>query len=285
MKTDRLQDALGMIRDDYVLDAHSGKKTNSAVWRRWGTLAACLCLAAVCAFGVPRLLHRETAPALHPDGTPVVEPGADPVKPDPDPAKPGTNPDLPEPLYDWPVIYNEVDSMPDAEAHYVSIAGRALTETELDALLPIRGGDLLKLERSYAYFGGYGLDEPGGHIYPEDAKLDSVELDYVDPNRGCSVRIGMWPAGQTSLFSWASQFNPKEYQATNFGSDQETLFLTLFQCEDTVWTYLTCGDVSYYVSADKAFRDGIGDNFYHVVLGLLRSDNNSPDLSILVPNP
>ncbi len=278
MKTDRLQDALGAVRDDYVLDAHSERKTNHKAWQRWGTLAACLCLAAVCAIGVPKLLHRETGPALQPDDKPIVEPGADPVKPDPDPAEP-------RPHYDWPVIYNEVDSMPDAEAHYISIAGRALTETELDALLPIRGGDLLKLERSYAYFGGYGLDEPGGHIYPEDAKLDSVELVFVDPVRGYSVRIGMWPAGQTSLFSWASQFDPKEYQATNFGSDQETLFLTLFQCEDTVWTYLTCGDVSYYVSADKAFRDGIGDNFYHVVLGLLRSDNNSPDLSIIVPNP
>ncbi len=284
MKTDRLQDALGMIRDDYVLDAHDERKVNSRAWRRWGTLAACLCLIAVCAIGVPKLLHRDAPPT---EDTPAAQPGPQPVNPgtDPQPVNPGTNPDLPEPLYDWPVIYNEVDSMPDAEAHYFSIADRALTETELDALLPIRGGDLLKLERSYAYFGGYGLDEPGGHIYPEDAKLDSVELDFVDSVRGYSVRIGMWPAGQTSLFSWAAQFDPEGMQATNFGSDHETRFLTLYECGETVWTYLTCGDVSYYVSADKAFRDGIGDNFYHVVLALLRSANNSPDLSIIVPNP
>lgn len=288
MKTDRLQDALGMIRDDYVLDAHDERRTDKKIWRRWGTLAACLCLAAVCAIGVPKLLHRGT-PA-NPQQPPVkpyapdigqytpVDPGTDPAPvpgPDDNPIPiPG-----PQTSYDWPVIYNEVDTMPDA-AHYVAIANRALTEAEKDAVIPACLGSL-KLENAYANFDG-PLYEDGR--LDEDARLDSVELRFTDPDRGYEVRVGLWPAGQTSLFSWAAQFNPAGTQATNFDSDQDPLFLSLFRYEDAVWTYFTVDGVSYYVGADAAFRDGISDSFYQLVLALLRTDD-TPDLSILVPNP
>lgn len=275
MKTDRLQDALGMIRDDYVLDAHSERRTDKKIWRRWGTLAACLCLAAVCAIGVPKLLNHQI-PALQPNDTPIVEPSADPVTP-------GTDPAAPQSHGDWPVVYNQVDTMPDG-SHYVSLASRPLTDAECAAMIPESLTSWLKLEIAHACFGGYGLDEPGGYIYPEDARLDCVELHLVETSTGHTVRIGMWPAGQTSLFSWAAQFDPEGTQATNFGSDDETRFLTLFQCGDAVWTYFTAGGVSYYVGADAAFRDGVGDNFYSLVLALLR-DSDTPDLSILVPNP
>ena len=273
MKTDRLQDALGMIRDDYVLDAHDERKVNSRAWRRWGTLAACLCLAAVCAFGVPRLLHRETAPALHPDGTPVVEPGADPVKPDPDPAGPGTNPDLPEPLYDWPVIYNQVTDDP-AVAAYFSLAGRPMTEEERDAVIPEKLHVWLRLKSADPLF--IGASDENGHI-DGCGKLDCIELWFVEPNSGREILVGMWPADHLSWFSWASQYDPNDYEATHFAAGD----VTLFQNGDAVWTYFTCGDVSYYVGAGAAAKD----DFYGAVSAILDSDNNSPDLSILVPNP
>ena len=275
MKTERLQDALALVREDYVLDAHSEKKTMKKPWLRWGALAACLCLIAVCAFGVPKLLHRETTPTPRPGDTPISEPGPEPVTPGTDPIDPA----VPQPHGDWPVIYNEVDTMPDV-ANYVAIAGRALTEAEEEAVIPACL-DSLKLENAYANFGGSKYED--GRLF-ENARLDSVELRLTDPYRGYEVHVGLWSAGQNSIFEWAAQFNPEGTQATNFGSDDETRFLTLFRCEDAVWTYFTADGVSYYVGADAAFRDGIGDNFYNMVLALLRSEK-TPDLSILVPNP
>ncbi|MBQ2061901.1 MAG: hypothetical protein II458_04425 [Oscillospiraceae bacterium] len=297
MKTDRLQDALGAVRDDYILDAHSEKKTVKKPWLRWGTLAACLCLAAVCAFGLPKLLNRGTtpdpvkpyapdigqytpvepgpddqAPVPGPDDQPIPIPG-----PEPDPPGPGTVIiDDPQPVepQDWQALFNQVDTAPDG-SHYVSLTGRPVTEAELNALIPEGLPSWLKLESAYANFVG-SSDEPGGHIYPEDARLDSVELQLLEPNSGRKVRIGIWPAGQTSVFSWAAQFDPTEYEATSFAAGD----VTLFQCEESVWTYFTCGDVSYSVGAEASAKD----EFCRVVSDILMSVE-TPDLSIIVPNP
>ncbi len=290
MKSDRLQDALGMVRDDYVLDAHSEKKTRT--WRRWGTLAACLCLAAVCVIGVPKLLNRENPkPGLKEDSPapgdvqePVPYPGPEGPAPWPGgvagPNWPFNEPDPVEPHGDWPVIYNQVDAMPDG-THYFSLAGRPLTDTECPAVIPEILASWLTLESATANFCG-AFDENGR--LQEDARLDSVELRFTDPDRGCAAHVGFWPADRTSIFAWAAQFNPGGTQETNFGSDHDTRFLTLYECEDTVWTYFTCGDVSYCVSAEKEFRDGVEDNFYRLVLALLHSEK-TPDFSFLVPNP
>lgn len=59
MKSDKLQDAIGEIRDDYIADADIkviGKR-NTAI--RWGALAACVCLAVV---GVLKLNDRSDIP-------------------------------------------------------------------------------------------------------------------------------------------------------------------------------------------------------------------------------
>ena len=60
MKTEVLQDALELIRDDYILDAHAGPAVRKKPWLRWGALAACLCILA--AVAAPRLLHKAPTP-------------------------------------------------------------------------------------------------------------------------------------------------------------------------------------------------------------------------------
>ncbi|MBQ6116714.1 MAG: hypothetical protein IJL08_05235 [Oscillospiraceae bacterium] len=276
MKSDRLQDALGMVREDYVLDAHGEKKRNKSPWRTWGTLAACLCLAAVCAVGVPGLLHNK-APVPEPQPTVTVpQPTTDPGPEGPAPV-PGNvvapwwpRDDPRNSSGDWPVIYNEVDTMPDG-CFYCALAGRNLTEEEFAALIP---GGLDWPAVGWANFLGVRYED--GRL-DENAQLDSVEMSLNEPGSGCFFRIAMWPAGQTSVYSWASQFDPMDYEATHVGSDDGSASVTLFRCGDRSWTSFTCGDVSYYVYTDSP-------NLYGVVNAIFRSEK-TPDLSIIVPNP
>ena len=55
MKTDQLQDAIGGVRDPYILDAHgtTAARKRGLVWKRAAAIAACVCLC-VCA-AVPAL--------------------------------------------------------------------------------------------------------------------------------------------------------------------------------------------------------------------------------------
>lgn len=275
MKSDRIQDTLGMVRDDYILDAHEERKTNNRAWRRWGALAACLCLVAVCAVGVPKLLNREMPAPELPDMT-----GLEPEGPAPGPGDmvgpnwPFNEADPVGPHGDWPVIYNEVDSLPDA-CCYFPLAGRLLTDAERDALVPLSESDLSWLTPTDGTANFDGVMYEDGRLQ-EDARLDSVELWLYAPSSDCSFRIGMWPAGQTSVYGWASQFDPMDYEATHIGGDDEETSVTLFRCGDYSWTYFTCGDVSYFVYA--------AEGIYGVVNAIFRSDK-TPDLSIIVPNP
>ena len=64
MKSDKLQDAIGEIRDDFIADADTktAKKKNRIV--QWGAMAACLCLAII---GVMSLNNRPDTPQVSPN--------------------------------------------------------------------------------------------------------------------------------------------------------------------------------------------------------------------------
>ena len=55
MKTDKLQDAIGGVRDQYILDAHekTASRKRGIVWKKVVAIAACICIC-VCA-AVPAL--------------------------------------------------------------------------------------------------------------------------------------------------------------------------------------------------------------------------------------
>ena len=78
MTSEALMEALGSVRDDYVQDAHSERRTGRRP--RWAALAACLCLILVGAYVAPRLLGNVPPPEPAP---PVSDPGtvgpADPL--------------------------------------------------------------------------------------------------------------------------------------------------------------------------------------------------------------
>ncbi len=289
MKSDRLQDALGMVRDDYVLDAHSEKKTRT--WRRWGTLAACLCLIAVCAFGLPKLLHRETNP----------EP-ANPYAPDisqTTPTAPGT--DSTDPMTVPCINFNDVEAMPHiVNSNGVSMVTKRLTETELSAVIPNRLAPWWDPQAVYAVY--YGSRPEGEDEYAIGGReLESVVLKLVDTrenglrNGGFNgeVTVTMRPAGQPVHYDVV--FEPDEVSSTVFfeldGADPEKdvpVEVVLYRYRDEAGTYFftvfTHGGVDYYVSAYGQDEEYAGAALYDVVSDLIYS-TAPQDLTILMPNP
>ena len=85
LNMDKLQDALGEIRDDFLLDADAAPVKKADPRRRWGALAACLCLIAAGALALWRHPGGAALPvpapavcgtAAEPSTMPVPRPGS-----------------------------------------------------------------------------------------------------------------------------------------------------------------------------------------------------------------
>lgn len=56
MRSDKLQDAIGEVRDDFIQDADLVPAKKIKPWQKWGAMAACICLIAAAAVSAPRLI-------------------------------------------------------------------------------------------------------------------------------------------------------------------------------------------------------------------------------------
>ena len=52
MRSDKLNDAIGEIRDDFIIDSEVSGKNRA--WVKWAAMAACLCLVVAGAFGISK---------------------------------------------------------------------------------------------------------------------------------------------------------------------------------------------------------------------------------------
>ncbi len=259
MKADLLQDALGEIRDDFVLEAHGGPAVRKRTWRRWGSLAACLCLLAVCAFGLPKLLHQK-APTPEPK-PPVSDPGHGSItEPDPQPV---------DPLGDWPVVYNQATAVPDEGKMSFCMFSEKLTEEERAAIVPDGLPDWLELRGAAALYCGW-----------EEGVLNCVELSLVNPHTGDRLEVCICPPGQRPISD--EIIIPVDTVPTSIdGRD-----VILCQYGGMLWTDFSAGGVDYCVSASGQTEelDRIKEDFFMLVVSLIRSDT-SPELERLQFHP
>ena len=59
MKKEKLYEAIGDINENYVNEAHlTARKTARPIWRKWGAMAACLCLVVVGALTISNLKNE-----------------------------------------------------------------------------------------------------------------------------------------------------------------------------------------------------------------------------------
>ena len=144
MSKDRVVDSLGRIDDDMIQSVEAlRQKRKRPEWKKWGAMAACLCLIVACAFAIPRITNPSPGyvPIPNPDGTiqrveppdvypshPILRPGDEGYI---DPA-PTLNPQTP-----WTIHYNEVSSIIAANRAFIKGSfTEPLNDTELSALLP-----------------------------------------------------------------------------------------------------------------------------------------------------
>ena len=144
MSKDRVVDSLGRIDDDMIQSVEAlRRKKKRPEWKKWGAMAACLCLIVASAFAIPRITDPSPGyvPAPNPDGTiqrveppdvypshPILRPGDEGYI---DPA-PTLNPQTP-----WTIHYNEVSSIIAANRAFIKGSfTEPLTDAELAALLP-----------------------------------------------------------------------------------------------------------------------------------------------------
>ena len=160
MSKDRVVDSLGRIDDDMIQSVEAlRQKRKRPEWKKWGAMAACLCLIVASTYVIPRITDPSPGyvPAPNPDGTiqrveppdvypshPILRPGDEGYI---DPA-PTLNPRDP-----WTIHYNEVSAMIAANRAFIKGSfTETLTDTELAALMP--SADLVC--SGYALFDNYG---------------------------------------------------------------------------------------------------------------------------------
>ena len=252
MKTEALQDALCLIRDDYILDAHAGPAVCRTPRLRWGALAACLCILAVVA--ALKLLHKAPAP-------PISDPGPGPItEPDPQPVGP---------LGDWPVVYNQVTAIPDEGKYAFCLFSEKLTEEERSAIIPDGLPDWLDVQSATALY--YGWDE---------GVLNGVELSMVNPDTGDRIELRICPPEQQPIYD--EIFAPEDAVPTEIDGED----VVLCQCRGMLWTSFSGGGVDYYVAASGQMEemDRLKEDFFLLVVSLIRSAT-SPDLERLQFHP
>lgn len=270
MKTDKLQDALGEIRDDYVLEAHAGHAAGKKTWLRWSALAACLCIAALAVIGPMLWGDQPPAPVPMPEPPPNTgpdEPGHNTtIDPDPEPVGPQE---------DFTVTFNrvpdsvEIDVGIDAERKMMPcMFVEPLSEEEWAAIVP----DALPAEVESAaaeYFG-----------WP-DGTLKWVYLSLVRMESGNRLHLYICPEGQQPIFD--EIFMPEEITPTNI---RGTMDVVLYECRDTIWTTFPWAGVEYYLTASGSPEkmDGLKEDFYNMVVSLAFSVTK-PDLDRLEFHP
>ena len=144
MSKDRVVDSLGRIDDDMIQSVEAPRqKKKRPEWKKWGAMAACLCLIVASTYVIPRITNPGPGyvPIPNPDGTiqrveppdvypshPILRPGDEGYI---DPA-PTLNPQTP-----WTIHYNEVSSIIAANRAFIKGSfTEPLNATELTALLP-----------------------------------------------------------------------------------------------------------------------------------------------------
>lgn len=210
MRKEDFAEVLGGIREEYVREAETAKRTGTPAWVKWGTAAACLCLAVLAAAmlfrtpetpqgGPDREVTADGPPYCVIDGTVyMISPYVSVTDELPDGFEPaGTtdivggfedcpyylNPDMPE----WVYVYHEVrtDGTVDAAGTLTSTAPHHAYVRYVDERL--RGRDLICHNGKYyislwsaSCYGDY--PDVTGEYYDEMYALYGIRIEGAVPD-------------------------------------------------------------------------------------------------------
>ena len=271
MSKDRVVDSLGRIDDDMIQSVEAlRRKKKRPEWKKWGAMAACLCLIVAGAFSISRTTDSSPGyvPAPNPDGTiqraepPDVYPSHHILRPGDegyiDPA-PTLNPQTP-----WTLHFNEVSSMLAAHRPYIKgVFTEPLNDAELSALLS--SADLVC--SGYALFDNYG-------------NLLDIEMQTETTLPESPVNIGLtdYFFGFDYVLSGAevvSVCNGLDYRAYQYqlGNNFE------------LSAYVIINDI-YFAFAMDVPQDDLEqakEEFQRVLECFAYYEEGKPDLSIIVP--
>ena len=272
MSKDRVVDSLGRIDDDMIQSVEVlRQKRKRPEWKKWGSMAACLCLIVAGAFAVSRITDPGPGyvPIPNPDGTiqrvepPDVYPSHPILRPGDEgyisPGEPIETPRIP-----WTLHYNEVSSMLAAHRPYIKgVFTEPLNDTELTALLP--SADLTC--SGYARFDNYGN------------LLDVVmQATTTLPKSPVTIGVADYYFGFDYVLSGGelvSVCNELEYRAYQYESGN-TVELS---------AYTIINDV-YFAFAMDVPQDDLEQakaDFQYVLECFAYYEVDKPDLSVVVP--
>ena len=271
MSKDRVVDSLGRIDDDMIQSVEAlRQKRKRPEWKKWGAMAACLCLIVAGAFAISRTTDSSPGyvPAPNPDGTiqrveppdvypshPILRPGDEGYI---DPA-PTLNPRDP-----WTIHYNEVSSMIAANRAFIKGSfTEPLNDTELSALLP--SADLT--------CSGYARFDDKGNL------LDiEMQTETTLPESPVNIGLTDYFFGFDYVLSGAevvSVCNGLDYRAYQYQLGNK------FELS----AYVIINDIyfAFSMSVPQDDLEQAKEEFQHVLECFAYYEEGEPDLSIIVP--
>ena len=271
MSKDRVVDSLGRIDDDMIQSVEAlRQKRKRPEWKKWGAMAACLCLIVAGAFAISRTTDSSPGyvPAPNPDGTiqrveppdvypshPILRPGDEGYI---DPA-PTLNPQTP-----WTIHYNEVSSIIAANRAFIKGSfTETLTDAELSALLP--SADLT--------CSGYARFDDKGNL------LDiEMQAETTLPESPVAIGLADYFFGFDYVLSGAevvSVCNGLDYRAYQYQLGNK------FELS----AYVIINDIyfAFSMSVPQDDLEQAKEEFQRVLECFAYYEEGEPDLSIIVP--
>ena len=265
MRKEEFADLFGDIHEDYIQEAETARVKKSA-WRKWGTMAACLCLILAAAAAAHHFLPQTLPVHQEP---PVLD---EPVRDDPVPEPPAdttpAQPEEPEPVVKnpipWTVYFNEAASVLSAERQMIK---GYFTEVLSDAELAVLKPNMDMLCSGYA-----GFDQNGNLL---DVKL---KVSASVPESRVSVAVTDYYFGPCYVLpgdALVSVCEKVEYRAYQY-----ELGGTITLAADAI-----INDLYFHFSMDTA-KDCLEQaktDFQYVLECFAAYDEGKPDLSVVKP--
>ncbi len=275
MRGDEFLDKLELVEDTYLAAAEQATGKKKVSWRKYGTLAACLCMLMLGSIGVSRLWNAkpptppvEGSPTEFPEVTEKAEAGNDVPKAPLEMASP-TEPVTPKEVF----YYNEAAPVAIERIYIPRYFEEELKGKKLLAVLP-------KNEEGFGISGKAGFDGEGSLLMvmltvSAGRSRQTVAVTMSDVGYALSGCTAWSPLGEAETVT--SQYNGVEY--------------TLYRCsyDDGATTALeasmSMGECRFVFSLTTATEElnQAKEAFEQVLVAFSKYADGMPDLSAVTP--
>ncbi len=238
MKKEELFELIGEVDEEKVAAAGMAvteKKQSRPAWLKWGTAAACLCLAALVWFAAPMLQHKPGTGEVQPGGIP----GTETVRPE--------NPsEITQPTERNRLVVNEVDKKMTSDMDVqitheqdLSASRREAFLKEFEAAIGVRYDDFTaKISDAFVQRSFYSVNVPA-----DASGTEYIPHDYVfeyQTRTGGEVRIAVCSSEAPLRDSFLVCENPKE-------SEISGVSVVIYGYQETFMVEFTHETVNYEI--------------------------------------